>query len=239
LQADRATFGPTNEFQSHGKFTMSLINASDGSASPGGDGYGTASISTAGMVSWSGALADNTSVAPAAVSISKNGQWPLYLSLYGKLGSLSGWITIATNNASTFAGEANWFRVGADGKLYPAGFTNMLSVAGSAFTAGSSKIPVLDATNLVLTLSGGGFGATILTNALTLFDTGKFATNGGDISKLTLSVAPSTGVISGSFMDPFTRLTTTLKGVVLQEQTTAFGFFVSTNATGSFMLTAP
>jgi hypothetical protein len=239
LQADRATFGPANVFPAHGKYTMSFGNTNDGSVSPGGDGYGTASISAGGMVSWSGALADGTSVAPAAVSISKYGQWPLYIPLYGKLGSISGWITLPLPAASTFAGEANWFRVGAYGKLYPAGFTNALSIAGSSFTPGSASIPVLDSANFVLTLSGDGLGANTLASGLTLSGAGKFATNSGNISKLTLSVAPATGVMSGSFLDPQTKLTTPLKGVVLQEQGNAAGFFLSAGETGSFMLTVP
>ena len=219
--ADRATFSAAkNPFPARGKYTMTFENTSDGSESPGGDGYGTVSISTAGMVTWSGVLADNTSVAPAAVSISKYGQWPLYIPLYGKLGSLSGWINLTLTNASTFAGAADWFRIGAFGKLYPAGFTNALSVAGSTFTNGTVKIPVLETTNLGLTLSGGGLDA-ILTNALTLFDTGQFMANGGNVSKLTLSVAPASGVISGSFLDPQTMLTTKIKGVVLQQPTNA------------------
>jgi hypothetical protein len=233
LQADRATFGPANHFPYPGKFTMSFGNTNNGSVSPGGDGYGTVSISTAGMATWSGVLADDTSVVPAAVSISKNGQWPLYLPLYGKLGSLSGWLVMT--NAGGFTGEANWFRVGPYGKLYPDGFTNALSIDGYAFTPGTSKIPVLETANVVLTLSGGGLGTNLLTNALTLYNTGKFETNGGEVSKLTLSVAPSTGVISGSFLDPETLRTTTIRGVVLQP-TNAAGFFLSTNATGLFFL---
>jgi hypothetical protein len=234
LQADRATFGPANVFPAHGKFTMLFKNRSDGWESPGGDGYGTVSISTAGMAAWSGFLADNTSVALPAVSISKFGQWPLYIPLYGKLGSLSGWITFTGSN--TFVGEANWFRVGASGKLYPSGFTNLLSIAGSSFTPGTAKIPVLaPANNLFLTLSGGGLSPP-LTNALTLYDSGKFVTNTEGISKLTLSVAPGTGVISGTFLDPLTRLTTTIKGAVLQQQGYAAGFFLSTNATGLFYM---
>jgi hypothetical protein len=235
LQAGRATFGATNEFLAHGKFTMLFVNGSDGSESPGGDGYGSVSISKDGMATWSGLLSDNTSVAPPAVSISKFGQWPLYIPLYGKLGSLSGWIT-NVGAGGTFAGEANWFRVGASGKLYRAGFTNTLAIAGSAFTPGTAKIPVLaPGNNLFLTLSGAGLSPP-LTNALTLFDSGQFVTNTAGIQKLTLSVAPGTGVISGSFLDPLTRLTTTLKGAVLQQQGYAAGFFLGTNATGSFLL---
>ena len=237
LQADRATFGGTNLFPNHGKFTMLFENAANGSESPGGDGYGAVSISTAGMVSWNGALADNTSVAPPLVSISKFGRWPLYVSLYGKLGSLSGWITNA-GAGGAFAGEAAWFRVGTYGKLYPAGFTNTLSIAGSAFTPGTAKVPALEPTNLVLTIAGGGLSLP-LTSALTLYDTGKFLTNGAGVSKLTLSVAPGTGVISGSFLDPLTLLPATLKGVILQQQSNGAGFFVGASATGRFSVSPP
>jgi hypothetical protein len=234
LQASRATFGATNVFPAPGKFTMLFVNDSDGSENPGGDGYGTVTISATGMATWSGFLADNTSVAPPAVGISRFGQWPLYIPLYGKFGSLSGWITF--NGSNTFAGEASWFRVAASGKLYPAGFTNTLSVAGSAFTRGTAKIPVLTPTNnLLLTLSGGGLSPP-LTNALALYNTGEFVTNSAGIPKLTLSAAPGTGVVNGSFLDPLTGLPTTLKGAVLQQQGFAAGFFLSTNATGSFYL---
>jgi hypothetical protein len=234
LQAYRATFGATNVFPAHGKFTMLFENNSDGSESPGGDGYGTVSISTGGMVTWSGYLADDTFVLLPAVGVSKTGQWPLYIPLYGKLGSLSGWITFSGTN--TFVGEANWFRVGAYEKLYPAGFTNTLSIAGSSFTPGTAKIPVLEPTNdLFFSLSGGGLSPS-LTNALTLNDAGRFVTNSAGISKLTLSVTPGTGVIYGSFLDPLTRLPATIRGVVLQQQDFAAGFFLSTDATGSFLL---
>jgi hypothetical protein len=234
LLASRATFGPTNVFPSQGKYTMLFLNGSDGSQSPGGDGYGTVTISSAGMAAWSGFLADNTSVIVPAVSISKTGQWPLYVPLYGKLGSLSGWIAFDGN---TFAGQANWFRTKAFGKLYPAGFTNTtLSIAGSSFTPGTTKIPVLQPTNdMLLTLSGGGLSAP-LTNTLTLSDAGVFKTNTSGILKLSLSVLPSSGVISGTFLDPLTHLPSLIKGAVLQEQGYGAGFFVSTNATGSLLL---
>ncbi|HEY3861080.1 MAG TPA: S8 family serine peptidase [Verrucomicrobiae bacterium] len=233
LRAGRAVFGPGNVFPNAGKYTMTFENFSDGSFNPGGDGYGAVTLSPAGMASWSGALADNTLVTAPAVGISKAGEWPIYVPLYGKLGSLSGWVTVT--NAGFFSGEAHWFRVGPSGKLYPSGFTNALAIAGSAFKPGSAKVPALNSTNLVLTLSGGGLGAN-LSCGLTLLNSGKLATNSPGVSKLVLSVAPSTGVISGTFLDPETRLAATIKGVVLQSQDSAFGFFVSANATGSMNL---
>ena len=85
----------------------------------------------------------------------------------------------------------------------------------------------------VLIVGGGLAGA--LTNDVTLYNGGRLLTNGGGIPRLTLSVNPSTGVLSGSFED--TGRTAAIKGVVLQEQTNAAGFFLGTNAAGSFLLT--
>jgi len=212
---------------------MVFTNGSDGSESPGGDCWGTVNISTGGLVTWSGWLADNTYVVPAAAGISKYGQWPVYIPLYGKLGSLAGWVAL-TNG--TLTGTANWFRTGVYGKLYPGGFTNALAVIGSPFAAGNAGSPVLEPTNVVLTLSGGGLGAG-MSRALELYDSGKFVTNNGSVSKLTLSVAPSTGVITGTFLDPKTQMMTPIKGVVLQQQGVAAGYFAATNATGLFLLT--
>jgi len=45
------------------------------------------------------------------------------------------------------SGSAAWFRTNSSGKLYPHGFTNKVSITGSAFTPGTAKTPVLGATN--------------------------------------------------------------------------------------------
>jgi len=235
LQADRATFSETSLCPNAGKYTL-VLESGDGSLSPGGYSYLNASISDAGVVSFSGVMSDNTSVGLLTSGISKFGQWPLYVALYNELGSLSGWIDF-TNGGSVLPGNASWFRIGPYGKLYPAGFTNYLTNAGSAFMPGTARVPVLSVTNFIVTLSGGGLGSNNLSNSATLRGTGAFVTNSTGIPKLMLSVSPGTGVISGSFMDPSTRLTTPIKGVVLQQQTNAAGFFEGTNATGKFVLT--
>jgi hypothetical protein len=233
LQADRATYGATNPFPKQGRYTVLLGGASDGSASPGGDGYGTFNIMSSGLVSFVGVLPDNTSIAPSAVSISKHGQWPLYIALCGKLGALFGWIDFTNGN---FAGDATWLRVGADGTLYKSGFTNSLSISSSPFVPGTTRVPVLDVTNLTVTLSGGGLPEAF-SNNVTLYNSGKLTANGPGMPDLTLSVSPATGKVSGSFVDPVTGRAAVIKGVVLQQQTDAGGFFITTNATGTFVLT--
>ncbi|MGA3180897.1 MAG: S8 family serine peptidase [Verrucomicrobiota bacterium] len=243
LQADRASYSAAHPAPQSGNYTMLLATGSDGSASPGGNGFAKVTVSPAGMISLrDGLLSDNTAVAPAAVSVSKYGQWPLYIPLYGKEGSLSGWVNFTDEAGLSFAGSAGWFRTNSSGKLYPRGFTNDLSITGSTFAPGSARVPSLDLTNLQITLSGSGLPVP-LTNNLTLTLSGKFLTNGAasgkGISKLALSVVPATGLVSGSFSDPVTDRPASIKGILFQQQTNGGGFFLGANMTGSFFLGPP
>ena len=247
LEANRATYNAANPFTNQGKFTLIFGGANNGAQSPGGDGYGTVSISAKGMVSLSGVLSDDTSVAPGAVSVSKDGRWPLYIPLYGRFGSLAGWIDFTNQGASladltnsgvcSFAGSnVMWFRTNADGKLYTNGFTNSLTVIGSVFSP-DNNAALLDFPNLEVILSGGGL-VDVFSNSVIPSAGGKFTASGAGISGLTLSLNPATGVIKGSFAGPAAGAVP-IKGVVLQEQTNAGGFFPGAPNSGTFLLTPP
>jgi hypothetical protein len=249
LEADRATYSQANPFTNQGKYTLIFGGAGNGAQSPGGDGYGTVNVSAAGMVSLRGVLSDNTSVAPGAVSVSQYGWWPLYIPLYGRFGSLVGWIDFTNNGASiidltntnvcSFAcSNAMWFRTNTDGKLYPGGFTNSLTIVGSAFSP-ENNATLLDLANLEVTLSGGYLATNVLSNSVSPSANNKFTVNGEGIPGLTLSLNPATGVIRGGFTDPAATEPARIKGVVFQEQTNAGGFFLGGANSGSFLLTPP
>jgi hypothetical protein len=238
LQADRAVYSAANPCPYRGNYTMLFVGASDGSAGPGGDGYATVSVAVNGLVSARGLLSDGTAVVSASAGISQYGQWPLYLPLYGGHGSLAGWIQFGASPSNSFAGPATWFRTGASSTLYPNGFTNALSIIGSTFSNGTSKRPVLAATNFLAILNGGGL-AFPLSAAVTLGSNGRLTPGTGAIPGLALHVNPLTGVLAGVFKDPATGRTREIKGAVFQRQTNAAGFFLNNNATGSFLLTQP
>jgi hypothetical protein len=240
LEANLAVYSATNPSPWRGADTIILDSSGGGIAGPGGDGYGKVTVTPAGMASLIGVLSDNTAVAPSAAGVSKYGRWPLYIPLYGTgtLGSLSGWVTFTNLPGVSLQGAAAWLRTNSAGKLYPPGFTNAVSITGSTFAPASAKTPVLGLTNFQITLSAGNLPHP-LTNAATLSPAGKFAANGPGIAGLTLSVAASTGILNGSFLDPATGLAAPIRGIVLQQQTNAAGYFLSTNATGLFQLTLP
>jgi hypothetical protein len=248
LEADRATYNGANPCPDQGKFTLLFANTNNGAQSPGGDGYGTVNVSLTGMISLSGVLSDDTSVAPSAVSVSKYGWWPLYIPLYGKFGSLAGWVNFTNQGASvvdltnsgvcSFVGSnVTWFRTNAGGKLYSSGFTNSLTVLGSAFRPANNTL-LLDSPNLEIILSGGNLAET-LSNGVSLAPSGKFTAEGSEIPGLILNLNPASGVIRGSFDDPAASGATPIKGVVFQDQTNAGGFFRGTTNSGSFLLTPP
>jgi hypothetical protein len=245
LEADRATYSRANPFTNQGRYTLIFAGTNDGAQSPGGDGYATVNASAEGLVSLNGVLSDNTSVAPGAVSVSKYGRWPLYIPLYGRFGSMVGWIdftnrgvsltNLTNSGACSFAGSnVMWFRTNTDGKLYPGGFTNSLTVIGSTFSPDNNGV-LLGLSNLQVILSGGNLTDAI-SNSVEALPTGKFNAVGAGIPGLTLSLNPATGVIKGSFADPENA---PIKGIVFQEQTNAAGFFLGGTNSGLFLLSPP
>lgn len=240
LEAHRALFSAANPFTNQGKFTMIFGGASNT------DGYATASVTASGMASLRGALSDNTSIASAAASVSTNGQWPLYIPLYGRFGSLVGWIDFTNAGVSiadlTHAGpcsfvgyNAVWFRTNSDGKYYPNGLTNDLTIVGSSFSPDADAL-LLDSTNLEVILSGGDL-ASPLSNNVSPLASGRFTADGTGIPGLTLDLGLGTGILRGSFSDPSMRSPASIKGVIFQQQTNAAGFFLGATNNGSFLLT--
>jgi hypothetical protein len=231
LEANKATFNAKlNPFTNAGIYTALLATATNG------DGYATANASTAGMVSLKGALPDNTSIASSAVSVSKDGKWPLYIPLYGKAGSLVGWIQFTNGGTNSFIStNATWFRTNTDGKLYPGGFTNSVIITGSTF-APANNAALLGQPSLEVILDGADLSGAI-SNSVTPSPNGKITVGAGTISGLKMSVSPSSGIVTGSFTDPATQKSTAIKGIVFQQETNAAGFFISGTNGGFFYLT--
>ncbi len=106
LLADRAVFNSkSNPATSYaGRYT--LVFPPDSAAidnRPHGYGYATLTNNPAGTVALSGSLADNTAVSQS-IPISKDGDIPLYVSLYSHHGSLQGWLNVSSNLPQTILG---------------------------------------------------------------------------------------------------------------------------------------
>ena len=181
----------------------------------------------------SGKLADNSTLSQK-VSLSKNGEWPLYLPLYSKKGSLCSWVQFDTNfPASGLKGILHWFKPTVTKGIYATGFTNQSALTGSTYVPPAAK------TNRVVTLAddtiivSGGDLSSALTNFITLAQDNKVTTTNAGLS---LTFTLSSGLFKGSFIHPTTAKKTSFTGALLQTNNSGSGFFLETNSSGRVFL---
>ncbi|HET7625081.1 MAG TPA: hypothetical protein VFM25_07435, partial [Verrucomicrobiae bacterium] len=106
---------------------------SDDNSVPGGNGYGAVSVSSSGKIRLSGALADGTKFSESA-SLSSDGLWPLYVSLYKGTGSLASWMAFTNRPSDDLNGAINWIKPPGAGAFYNNGFAVESDAMGSAYT---------------------------------------------------------------------------------------------------------
>ena len=235
LSADRTVFKTTNPAPLAGAYTMIFPADSNSAAGPGGDGYGTVKISTAGAISFKGSIADGTKAANKTF-LSKNGSWPFYVPLYKGKGSLISWVTFDTNQPDTdFSGLFNWFKQTQSAKYYANGFTAEATIAGSRFTKPASTARVLDLTNAVVGFTNGNLAADFA-NGVTLDEKNKINNEGTNALKLGIST--SQGTMSGSVTPPTGGKAVKFNGVILQKQNSGSGYFINTNSSGRVSIQA-
>jgi hypothetical protein len=212
---------------------MSVLGGSDPTNVPSGDGYGLVTVSAAGTISLSGALADGTSISQS-VRVSKDGFWPAYVPLYSGKGSIIGWITLTNGAAEDLSGAINWIKPAMNTKYYPAGFVFPTTATGSRYQAPGSKTNILSLTTAQFITSDGNL-TTSLTNQIAFGPNNRVTNVSGP--KLTMTITSSTGYFSGSVTPTNTGAKAlSFKGVVLQDQQIGLGYFLGTNQSGSVFL---
>ena len=227
LVANPSIYSRTNPAPQAGKYTLLIPGSDNASAQPGGHGFGAVTVNTLGNVSLSGTLGDGTPFVSSSV-VAGQGQWPFYISLYGGKGSILGWLSFTNDGIS---GEIDWFKLPqTTAKLYPGGFTYGTNVIGSAYHY-TNQIPVLGSTDCLLALLNGD-----LTEGITNDAALGPSVPATDPSNIKLSLMTSSGMFSGSTMNPEPGKPITVHGIVLQNQNFGAGYFLGTNQTGSVLL---
>ena len=203
----------------------------DGGTGPEGYSYGTITVPKEGEAIAAMYLSDGLFPVVAG-ELTKDGLWPFYLSLYGGHGSLSGWLTFATNGLTT--SSMQWFKNPMTGGDYTNGFTlTNLALILSPYQKGTNT---LGTSNVVVLLAGGG-----LTNSLTDYVTLGAGTNFlvTDTNSVAVSLNLKTGFFTGTFIDPQDGKSAPLRGVEVQPSGLAFGLFTITNhLSGAATITA-
>ena len=234
VDADRAVFNSkTNKAPQAGLYTLVVPGGEDSSLVPGGTGYGTVSVDSAGQVRLFGSLADGTSIS-LSVPLSKSGRWPLYVPLYHNRGSLSGWLTILPD--PDFSGDVSWIKP-ADSKavFYPNGFTLNGVAMASSFHSRTKGNTLLNFTDGAVVFTSGGL-ADGITNTFTLAPGNKVINV--DRTKFSLSFSASRGSFRGTVSEPGNPKRLPFKGVVLQNQNIGLGYFLRANESGQVLIQA-
>jgi hypothetical protein len=216
-------------------FVIPGADADEASTHPGGDGAGTVTVTTNGAVVLAGALGDGTRISQGTL-LSRDGDWPIYASLYGGKGLLLRWGAISTNPSSDELSATNlvWFKPpGLKGKFYTNGFTESVQMLGARYARPGPGSHVLNWTNGVLLLDGGNLPATI-SNAVQCVSNKWVVLNNTHQVRLTNDLAR--GVFGGTFVHPVTRRATPFSGAYLQLGSPDLGWgggwFAGTNETG-------
>jgi hypothetical protein len=233
LQVDHATFSASsNPALFAGEYNAAFLGSATPATLPGGHGFGSVSVNANGIATLNGELADGTSVSQA-VSISKDGVWPLYVSLYSGKGVLLSWVNFEMTATNDLSGSATWIKdstVG--GTHYSGGFTNDLTITGSYYQEPPLGIQVLNFNTGSVIFKGGNLSGAV-TNTFTLNFDSSVTIDPSPANGLTFSFDISSGTFSGQFIDTGNSVTNDFSGVILQTGTEALGYFLGTSQSGS------
>lgn len=235
LAGDRAVFSKTSPCPFAGRYTMAWPGLAGDEFVPGGASYGAISISSNGVISLKGHLADQTSFSHQG-QVSRGGCWPLYLPVYSGKGSLLSWLAFTNRTADDFHGLLNWSKpVLATARYYRVGFaTNQVEAVGARYSPPAGTNTILGLNEGLLMLLGGNLGED-LTNTFRLGAPARF-TNAGP-HRLTLGFTTSSGLFKGTLVPTNAAAKSiSIAGAILQKSTNAMGYFLGTNQSGAVRL---
>jgi subtilase family protein len=207
-----------------GNYTVIIPGTNGDPQIPAGDSFGTANVTTAGKVKFTGSLADGMKLSQSAV-IAANGQWPFYASLYSGHGQILGWLTVTKSGVENVGGDVSWIKSGTPtAKIYPAGFNFTTHATGSVYN--SAAVPLIDFSNGIVVLTGGNL-ANAITNFVTVNSAGATGSN-----SLSLKLSATKGTFKGSIANPPGKSKISFSGVFLQSQDFGSGYFLGTTESG-------
>ena len=240
-----------------GAYTM-VVCAPDGidpAVEPGGDGYGTVSVSYLGNCTGLVTLADGTKVTLAGFvgrryddAGTPTAEWTFHRGLYGRVpqGFVAGRLTFRENagGLTDLDGEWRWEKVSgaAPIAIYPSGFAVTRPVAGSRYTApltGSRAVAGLDALvdNVWLRFAGPALSASVdedFDRVATWTEANKLVYPGPE--KITLTFNAKTGLLTGSCVDTLNGINVRFGGVLLQDQDLVSGSYLLKTQSGLFII---
>jgi Divergent InlB B-repeat domain len=234
LQAIRAVYNTkTNPAPFAGNYTLVIPGQSGTPLFPSGHSFGTLRVSSNGVASFSGALADGAKISQG-VTISQDSQWPLYSSLYSGKGLLLGTPVFANDTLSDFNGPLIWIKSpNPSARFYPAGFDQESYTLGSLYVAPTGTNAVAQLPDATLSFVGGNLSSNFV-NVVSVGARSKITNLSSN--KLSMSFVSGSGIYSGSVVDPGTGKTFSFGGAMLQKRNAGYGFLSGTNQASQVLL---
>ncbi len=194
-----------------GSYTAALQPAGADAAIPQGDGFLIMAVSTKGVISWSGQLADGTVLAAGTTNLGPEGEVPLFAALNAGKGSLLGSPQITTGSPQALGGSLGWTKhaSAAGVRAYQQGFGAFnpasLTVVGGAYTPPAKTVAVMPAGQI--TFADGGIEQAAMYGSLTqevAINSSNVATlpavAAGNLANVRITkITPATGAFTGSF----------------------------------------
>jgi hypothetical protein len=204
---------------------------------PQGTGYGTITVTAASQVRFVGVLGDQTPVSFGAVALA-DGRFPVYFPLYLAKGSLAGWLTLQDpSEVNQVEGTLDWFKpVTNKFTLYPAAISGTIAVEGSGYIAPPKQPQILPTGPATFTVTGGNVSVIDSLKNLTIDAKNKIKIVGNE--KFTMTLAPASGLFTGTFYDTAAKLRT-FNGAILQNRATGAGLFRGNGQTGTVEILTP
>lgn len=234
LSASRpATREQAEAFDGRRTFVIPGADAEEAAVFPVGNGAGAMTLKR-GALRLSGNLGDGTPITYAG-QVDNDGRLPLYVSIKGGKQIAIGWIELGELPENASPDTIVWMKSPTPkDALYPHGFQTLSGFIHAPYTPPARGETGLDWIDGIVLIDGGNLTAT-LTNRVQIVGT-KADLLDGNPSRITLKLAPKTGLFTGSFVHPATRKSVKTKGAWLQASETTpaqgGGWFQGSNESG-------
>jgi hypothetical protein len=235
MTGDRARFSSmTNPCPFTGSYTMIIPGQSGDASKPAGNGYGTVKVATSGSTMFAGVLADGTKITQST-ALSKNGEWPLYASLYVGQGSVLSWMTFGNHASDDLSGAMSWIKLPVmTSRYYPGGFTTEVTASGSTYVKPALTTDlIINLPNGVVDFSGGNLSPDF-SNTIALGASSKVSNLSSN--KLAMTFSTSTGLYKGTVVDPSSGATLPFAGAVFQKVDMGYGSLMGANQSSSVVI---
>jgi hypothetical protein len=167
-------------------------------------------------------------------SLSPNGNVPLFYGYARGQAVAFGWITFSANDTTDVQGTVRWEKATSTNTNTPSGFGNAIQIFGSRYVHVTSGRDI-NWTNPVLTVRNGDLAQPI-SQSFSLTEHDQFVFTAPNDNHFGAVLNPAWGNFSGRFVDPTTQRFTAFRGVLLQRQNVAGGFFINSGQSGSVFI---